>query len=228
MTPSLLPVPGSAAELAALLPAGAATVGRRVLVGLTGAPGAGKSTVAAHLASLVPDAAVVPMDGFHLADVELVRRGLLDRKGAPETFDAWGYAALLARLRSRPSHVVMAPGFDRDLEQPLAGAVPVPPSASLVVTEGNYLLLDDPSWASARACLDAVWHLHCDPAVRRPRLLARHVASGKSPAAARAWVDRVDEPNATLVESARSRADLVLDVTGWGGPAAEGCHPAGR
>jgi len=95
--------------------------------------------------------AVVPMDGFHLADVELARRGLLERKGAPETFDAWGYAALLARLRSRPAHVVMAPGFDRDLEQPLAGAVPVPPSASLVVTEGNYLLLDEDPWPSVRA-----------------------------------------------------------------------------
>ena len=122
----------------------------------------------------------------------------------------------------------MAPGFDRDLEQPLAGAVPVPPTAPLVVTEGNYLLLDDPSWAAARGCLDAVWHVVCDPAVRLPRLLARHVASGKSTAAARAWVARVDDPNASLVESARSRADRVLDVTGWDGPAAEGISPVGR
>ena len=189
----------------------------RVLLGITGAPGAGKSTLAACVAGLVPGAAVVPMDGFHLADVELARRGLVDRKGAPETFDAWGYAALLARLRARPAHVVMAPGFDRDLEQPLAGAVPVPPEASLVVTEGNYLLLDAPSWAAGRGCLDAVWHVVCDPAVRLPRLVARHEASGKSPTAARAWVERVDEPNAALVETARSRADLTLDLTGWGG-----------
>src|SRR5690242_7131199 len=140
MAPSVLPVPGSAQELLSLLPAAAG--GQRVLLGLTGAPGVGKSTLAAHLASLLPDSAVVPMDGFHLADVELARRGLLERKGAPETFDAWGYAALLARLRARPPHVVMAPGFDRDLEQPLAGAVAVPPTAAFVVTEGNYLLLD--------------------------------------------------------------------------------------
>jgi len=159
---------------------------------------------------------VVPMDGFHLADVELVRRGLLDRKGAPETFDAWGYAALLARLRARPSHVVMAPGFARDLEQPLAGAIPVPPSAGLVVTEGNYLLLDDPSWLAARAELDAVWHVVTPYAVRLPRLVARHVAFGKSPADARAWVERVDQPNAALVEAARARADVVLDLAGWG------------
>ena len=192
----------------------------RMLLGITGAPGSGKSTLARTLAGFAADVAVVPLDGFHLADVELARRGLLDRKGAPETFDAWGYAALLARLRSRPDHVVMAPGFERDLEQPLAGAVPVPPAASLVVTEGNYLLLDEPAWRSARATLDAVWHVVVDPAVRRPRLVARHVAFGKSPAAAAAWADRVDEPNALLVEAARDRADLLIDLTDWQPPTA--------
>lgn len=202
------------AELASLLPA--RPPGGRVLLGVTGAPGAGKSTLAAHLAAAY-DGVVVPMDGFHLADVELARRGLLDRKGAPETFDGWGYAALLARLRARPNHVVMAPGFSRDLEQPLAGALPVPPTAGLVVTEGNYLLLDDPCWRAARDCLDAVWHVEVPAEVRVPRLVARHEAFGKSPAAARAWVDRVDEPNAALVAAARHRADLVLELAGWAG-----------
>ena len=216
MTVETVRVSASGSELAALVPR---SPGRRVLLGLTGAPGCGKSTLAACLAAPGSSSGVVvPMDGFHLADVELTRRGLLDRKGAPETFDAWGYAALLARLRARPAHVVMAPGFDRDLEQPLAGAIAVAPSVSLVVTEGNYLLLDDPAWAAARGCLDAVWHLHCDSAVRLARLVARHEESGKSPAAARAWVSRVDEPNAALVEASRSRADLVLDVTGWASP----------
>ncbi|WP_237089595.1 nucleoside/nucleotide kinase family protein [Nocardioides dokdonensis] len=181
------------------------------MLGLTGAPGAGKSTLAARLAALT-GAAVVAMDGFHLADVELRRRGLLGRKGAPETFDAEGYAALLARVRLREP-LVMAPAFERDLEQPLAGAVPVPGSADQVVTEGSYLLLDEPRWAAVRARLDTVWHVHLDRDLRRDRLLARHVTFGKTPAEARAWVESVDDPNAELVESAAHRADLVLDLT---------------
>lgn len=213
--PARVRVSADGRELGDLLPDAGA---RRVLLGIAGAPGAGKSTLASALAGLAPDAAVVPLDGFHLADAELTRRGLLGRKGAPETFDAWGYAALLGRLRSRPDHVVMAPGFERDLEQPLAGAVPVSPAASLVLTEGNYLLLDEPGWRAARAELDAVWQVLVDPDVRRERLVARHVAFGKSRAAAIDWVARVDEPNALLVEAAASEADLVLDLTDWARP----------
>ena len=180
------------------------------LLGITGAPGVGKSTVAALLARSW-GAVVVPMDGFHLAGVELSRRGLLGRKGAPETFDAEGYAALLGRVRAREP-LVMAPVFERDLEQPLAGALPVPGSVGLVVTEGNYLLLDEPRWAAVRAQLDAVWHLRVDPALRRERLVARHVEFGKTPAEAEAWVRAVDDPNATLVEAAAAQADLVIDL----------------
>ncbi|MFC5177820.1 nucleoside/nucleotide kinase family protein [Nocardioides taihuensis] len=196
-------------EVADLLPAAGSG---RFLIGVTGAPGAGKSTLAAHLATSY-GAGHVPMDGFHLADVELERRGLRDRKGAPETFDAWGYAALLARLRAQPDHDVLAPAFERDLEQPLAGAIAVPPDVGLVVTEGNYLLLDSPEWRAVRAQLDAVWHLRLDEDLRRARLLARHVAFGKSPAEAEAWVTRVDEPNAALVTAAADRADVVLDLS---------------
>ena len=179
------------------------------LLGITGAPGAGKSTLAAVLAERW-GLAVVPMDGFHYADVELGRRGLLDRKGAPETFDAPGYAALLHRVRAGEDDVV-APAFERDLEQPLAGAIHVP-AYGTVVTEGNYLLLDEPRWHAVRAELDVVWHVTVDEALRVERLVARHVAFGKSPEEARAWVERVDAANARLVEAARDRADVVLEL----------------
>jgi pantothenate kinase len=190
----------------------------RRLVGITGAPGAGKSTfAAAYVATAAPSAVLLPMDGFHLADATLRRLGLLDRKGAPETFDSWGYAALLARLRSRPGETVYAPGFERDLEQPLAGAIAVPPDADLVVTEGNYLLLDRPEWRAVRHQLDEVWFVHTDDETRRERLVARHTRFGKSPAEARAWVQRVDEPNARLVAATRENAHRVIDLTDWDG-----------
>jgi pantothenate kinase len=107
----------------------------------------------------------------------------------------------------------VAPMFERDLEQPLAGAIPVLPGAGLVVTEGNYLLLDEPRWHAVRAELDAVWHVRTDDTLRMERLVARHVAFGKEPGFARAWVERVDVPNSELVEAAADRADVVVDVT---------------
>jgi pantothenate kinase len=155
------------------------------------------------------------MDGFHLADVELTRQGLLDRKGAPETFDAWGYAALLDRVRSGTSYPVYAPGFERDLEQPIAGSIAIAPDAEVIITEGNYLQLDRPEWRAVRSQLDEVWYVFSDDRLRRARLLARHVAFGKSEEEARAWIDRVDEPNARLVGVKRNTADRVIDLTAW-------------
>ncbi|TYC98504.1 nucleoside/nucleotide kinase family protein [Arthrobacter echini] len=188
----------------------------RVVLGLVGAPGAGKSTVAGMIAALDPAAhALVPLDGFHLADRALSGLGLLDRKGAHETFDAHGYAALLTRLRSRPAETVYAPSFERDLEQPLANALAVPSSSTLLVTEGNYLLLDAPGWREARSRTDETWFLDVDPAVRRSRLIDRHIRFGKEPREAEAWVRRVDDPNAALVGATRHRADRVLDLTAW-------------
>jgi pantothenate kinase len=215
MSPRTLTVSASGAELERLLPPAGE---RRRLIGISGAPGGGKSTLAGFLAERLGErGAHVPMDGFHLADVELERQGLRGRKGAPETFDAHGYAALLGRLSARPDHTVYAPGFDRDLEQPLAGAIAVPSSVEVVVTEGNYLLLDLPEWREVRRALDEVWHVRVDDTLRLERLVERHVTFGKDPDAARAWVERVDGPNAALVEAAAATADLVLDLTRWAG-----------
>jgi pantothenate kinase len=196
--------------------------GRRALLGVVGSPGAGKSTlVEALLDALRADpppgcgadwVAHVPMDGYHLADVELERLGLRHAKGAPETFDAGGYVALLARLRAADpaDAIVYAPAFERTLEQPLAGAIPVPEAARLVLTEGNYLLLDSGRWPAVRPLLDEVWFCTLDDAVRARRLVARHVTFGKAPDAAAAWVASVDEPNAALIEATRDQADLLV------------------
>lgn len=195
----------------------------RAVLGITGAPGAGKTTLVERLLVELADApppgapagdwvAHVPMDGYHLSDAQLDRLGLRDRKGAPETFDAAGYAALLERVRTDTTGTVYAPGFERTLEQPIAAALAVPPSARLVVTEGNYLLLDDPAWQRVRAAMDEVWYCDLADDIRLSRLVARHVEFGKSPDHAAAWVDAVDEGNARLVAATRARADLVVTV----------------
>jgi len=157
------------------------------------------------------------MDGFHLADVQLERLGALSRKGAPDTFDADGYAHLLHRVVAEPDSWVYAPGFDRTLEQPLAAAMVVPPSARLVVTEGNYLLLPEERWERARAQLAEVWFVAGDDELRRSRLVERHVTFGKSPAAALAWVEQSDEANAVAVAATADRADRVVvnGPDGW-------------
>lgn len=190
----------------------AAAGGRRIL-GIAGPPGAGKSTLAAHLAeALGPElAVVVPMDGYHLAQAELVRRGRADRKGAPDTFDAAGYRALLERLRTDRTEVVYAPAFDRSLEEPVAGSIAVPPGVPLVITEGNYLLYEAEAWAPLRPLLDETWYLAPDDTERVRRLVARHVRHGRTETDAARWVSRSDEANARLVAPGRDRADLVVE-----------------
>ncbi len=185
--------------------------GGRRLLGLAGPPGSGKSTMAAQLvASLGTAALLVPMDGYHLAQVELVRLGRAGRKGAPDTFDAAGYVSLLRRLRCQaPDEIVYAPAFRREIEEPVAGAIPVPPEARLIVTEGNYLLLDGP-WAPVRALLDQSWFVATPEPARLHWLLERHMAFGRSRDAALAWIAATDAPNARLIEETRDRADLVV------------------
>jgi pantothenate kinase len=185
--------------------------GERRILGITGPPGAGKSWLSATLVeALAPEAVAVPMDGFHLADAELVRLGRRDRKGAVDTFDAAGYVALLRRLRDPAEDVVYAAAFRREIEEPIAGAIPVPPATPLVVTEGNYLLVDAGRWASVRALLDEVWYLEPDEETRIDRLIRRHMEYGKPAVAAREWALGSDERNAALIRSTRHRADLVV------------------
>ena len=195
-------------ELVRALPAG------RFVLGLSGSPGAGKSTLAAALATAY-GLPVVPMDGFHRTNAELEAMGRRDAKGAPDTFDAEGYAAVLRRLHA--GGTVRAPSFEHGRPDPVPDAIEVPAGAGLVVTEGNYLLLGEPRWRDVRRECDAVWHLVVDESTRVERLVRRHVAAGRTPDDARSWVSRVDQPNAELVAAAAGDADELLDVTDWSG-----------
>ena len=190
--------------------------GKRHLVGLVGAPGAGKSTLAQALHHAFAEVSqVVPMDGYHLANVELARLGRAGRKGAPDTFDSAGYVALLRRLRDqREDEIVYAPEFRREIEEPIAGAIAVLPQTRLVITEGNYLLLGDGPWAHVAGLLDEAWYVDVDDSLRNERLVERHVQFGREPAAALAWVAGTDEPNARLIAATRSRAHFVFRWSG--------------
>lgn len=199
--------------------------GQRRMLGITGAPGAGKSTLAAALVAalnggdagdgassgdVAATATLVAMDGFHLANSELRRLGRRDRKGAPDTFDVDGYVALLQRLKSQSEGVVYAPVFDRSIDESVGSAVAVPTHVPLVVTEGNYLLLDTTGWDRVAALLDEAWYLDVPEDSRQQRLIARHERVGLSADAARKWALGTDQRNAELVAATRSRATRVI------------------
>jgi pantothenate kinase len=186
--------------------------GVRTLLGIAGPPGSGKSRLAQFLAAaaLPAVAAVVQQDGFHLANEVLVARGRRDAKGAPDTFDVDGFISLLDRLRTDVRLVVYAPAFRRDLEEAINAAVPIGPDVDLVIVEGNYLLLDDRPWHAVAARLDRTLYIDTPEAARRRRLVDRHRRTYGSHEAAAEWVERVDQPNARLVEASRHRADAVV------------------
>lgn len=186
--------------------------GQRRLLGLAGPPGAGKSTLASALQHAFGSLSqVVPMDGYHLANIELQRLGRADRKGAPDTFDSAGYANLLQRLRKQSdAEIVYAPEFRRDIEEPIAGAIPVYAETRLIITEGNYLLHDDAAWADVAGLLDEVWYVDVDDGLRSDRLVQRHQHFGRSREAALAWVAGTDEPNARLTSATKPRANIVF------------------
>lgn len=189
----------------------------RALLGIAGSPGSGKTTLARAVTAGVNAlagariAAHVPMDGFHLANASLDALGRRDRKGAIDTFDAWGYAALLQRLRAEHDHVVYAPAFERTVDEPVAGSIAVDPGVRLVVTEGNYLLVDAEPWSGIPSLLAESWFVATSAAEREARLVDRHTRHGRTPEAALAWAREVDGANAELIEGTRPRATLVVD-----------------
>jgi len=190
--------------------------GRRALLGLVGAPAAGKSTLARRLVTGVNErvgadtAAYVPMDGFHLSNAQLDRLGRRDRKGAPDTFDVDGYVHLLRRLRAERERPLYAPDFDRRLDEPIAAGTVVPPEARLIVTEGNYLADDSPGWDQVRDLLDELWYVDTPSELRENRLLRRHVRGGRTESEARDFIAASERPNAHRIELSRAHCTRIV------------------
>ena len=194
----------------------------RIVVGIAGSPGAGKSTIAEQLVALLPGAVLLPMDGFHLPQSRLVELGRRDRMGAPDTFDVDGFTTVLAALRpaygggraggpfENSGVTVLAPGFDREIEEPVPRAIAITPEFPMVIVEGNYLLLEDGGWERVAPLLDATFFVGVDRGIRLSRLVDRHVRFGKSPADASAWALGTDERNAELVEASAHTATHTI------------------
>lgn len=189
---------------------------KRTVLGIAGAPGAGKSTLARRIVTAVDDrlgagtAVQVPMDGFHLSNAALDALGRHDRKGAADTFDADGYVALVRRLVAADEDVVWAPDFDRRVDEPVAGSIAVPRAARLVVSEGNYLLDDTAPWSALPALFTETWFCAVDDDVRLDRLVGRHMRHGRDHDAARAWAVEVDGVNAARVAPTVIRASRTV------------------
>ncbi|MFC9495153.1 nucleoside/nucleotide kinase family protein [Streptomyces sp. NPDC056982] len=189
--------------------------GPRVLLGIAGPPGAGKSTLARALVERIGEqAAYLPLDGFHLANAQLERLGLTARKGSEPSFDVRGYVALLRRVLDDTAADIYVPDYDRTLHEPVAARHLVPPAARLVVTEGNYLACDLPGWREARELMAGCWYVEAPVEVRQVRLVERQLAGGRDAAGARAWVAGNDAPNGELVETSRERCDRILSMIG--------------
>jgi len=191
-----------------------AVPGERHLLGITGAPGVGKSKVAHDIVDkLGPDLAVlVPMDGFHLSNHTLIAWGRRRRKGAWDTFDADGYVQLLRRLRNQEDDIVHAPDFDRDVDESIGSALPIRREVPLIVTEGNYLLSEVGGWPGVAPLLDESWFLEVDQETRLMQLTYRHQLHGMSHEEADTWARTTDQDNAVLITESASRADLVITL----------------
>lgn len=218
--PSAATDPASLVELAARLLNGRTVHKGRSLLGLAGPPGAGKSTLARYLVTELNraegpgTAAYLPLDGFHLSNTQLDRLGLRSRKGSPASFDSLGYLALLRRVTVERFNDIYAPGFDRHLDEPVAGRHVIQPHTRLVITEGNYLANDDLPWSEARALLHELWYVQTEDDVRDERLMRRHVAGGRNPAAARDWITGNDGPNGEYVKLGTAACTRVVRAGG--------------
>jgi pantothenate kinase len=198
--------------------------GGRAIIAVAGPPGAGKSTFADTLRDRLNErtprlAEVLPMDGYHFDDLLLNARGWRLRKGAPHTFDVGGLRAMLERLHANQEDEIAVPVFDRAIEIARAGARVIARSVSIVIVEGNYLLLDRPPWTTLAPSFDLTVMLHAPFEVLRARLLDRWTSLTGEALATK--MDGNDLPNVALVQHHSRPADHTLDATrSWQNPCA--------
>jgi pantothenate kinase len=183
----------------------------RIIIGIVGKPGAGKSTLSSFLIEKLPPESVVlvPMDGYHLSNKELDSLGRRDRKGAPDTFDSFGYAALLQRIATSTEDVYF-PVFHREIEESIAAEGVVTAKTRIVLTEGNYLLHSQDGWKDVAPILTESWYVEVDDVLRLERLVDRHHFYGKERQAAHDWAHGTDENNARLVEGTKKLAEFLV------------------
>ena len=161
----------------------------RIVIGVVGKPGAGKSTLSGYLMEhlLAKETALVPMDGYHLSNFQLAKLSSADRKGAPDTFDSYGFADLLHRINTDKDSEIYFPIFHREIEESIAAEGVIYPETNLVITEGNYLLLDQDGWTGVAPELTESWYVEVDDHLRLDRLVQRHHKYGKDMDAAYVW-----------------------------------------
>ena len=186
----------------------------RTLIGIVGKPGAGKSTVVEEIAKRFDpnSVSIIPMDGFHLSNEELIKLGRRDRKGAPDTFDVEAFNSLIKKVNLNGNVNNEFPIFHREIEASIENEGIVPKESRVVVIEGNYLFSSDHNWDGIFQMLDHTWFIEIDDEVRIERLIARHIRYGKTPKEAEAWSRGSDETNARFIGLTANRAENRINL----------------